>query len=296
MSRTPARPAHLRGKIFRGSEQLSAGLLTRGQLRSTAWRRLLPDVYACASLPIDHARRARALAALAIPDAVISGRSAAVLWGVPLAGPDDHVECTIAPSCRSGAIRGVLATRRALTDDEITRRAGVRVTTALRTALDLARIEPAVDAVVCLDQFLRAGPVTLPALRTAARGLTGSGCRRIRRSIDLADGLAQSPQETRLRLLLHASPLPRPVAQHEVFGADGRFVARVDFGWPDRKVAVEYEGLWHGERQNVAKDRRRLNELRAAGWTVIFVTAAELHDPVRLIAAVAAALRAPGYV
>ncbi|WP_239521027.1 hypothetical protein [Blastococcus saxobsidens] len=86
---------------------MRAGRLTKGQLRSSAWRRLFPDVYACASLSLDHARRARAAAALALPGAVVSGRSAGVLWGVELAGPDDDVECTIAPTSRGGA--GVFA-------------------------------------------------------------------------------------------------------------------------------------------------------------------------------------------
>jgi very-short-patch-repair endonuclease len=67
----------------------------------------------------------------------------------------------------------------------------------------------------------------------------------------------------------------------------------VDFGWPEAKVAVEYEGLWHGAVQQVARDRRRLNALRAAGWTVVFVTAADLRDPVRLVAQLAAALGLP---
>jgi hypothetical protein len=184
-------------------------------------------------------------------------------------------------------------TRRALAGDAVTRRAGVRVTTALRTALELARTEPPEEAVVCLDQFLRAGLLTLDALRAAAAELTGPGCRRIRRAVVLADGLAESPQETRLRLVLHASRLAKPIAQHKVFGADGRFVARVDFGWPDARVAVEYEGVWPGNPQSVARNRRRLDELRAAGWTVVFVTASDRQDPVRLVAMVA--LRAPRY-
>ena len=92
-----------------------------------------------------------------------------------------------------------------------------------------------------------------------------------------------------MRLLLHRSRLPDPVAQYVVRNDDG-FVARVDFAWPDRRLAVEHEGRWHGERQNVAKDRARLNRLTAAGWTVLFVTAEELADPVRLVARIAAAL------
>jgi hypothetical protein len=272
-----------------------AGRLTKAQLRSGAWRRLFPDVYACASLEPSHARRARALAQLLIPGAVISSRSAAVLWGVPLARPDDDVECTVDPSCRAGTVRGVRVTRRALAAAEVIQRAGLRVTTPVRTALDLARIEPSEEAVVCLDQFLRGGLVSLAQLKEAAAALSGPGCRRVRRAVDLADGLAESPQETRVRLILHASSVPRPVAQHIVRDADRRFVARVDFAWPDAKVTVEYERIWHGNAQQVGRDRRRLNALTAAGWTVIFVTAADLREPVALAARIAAALKAPRY-
>jgi very-short-patch-repair endonuclease len=280
--------------MFRGSVQVRAGRLTKAQLRSSAWRRLFPDVYACTSLSVDHARRARAAACLALPGAVVSGRSAGVLWGVRLAGPDDDVECTVAAG-RPGTVRGIRVTRRALPADDVTRRGGVLVTTVGRTALDLARIQPLEEAVVALDQFLRAGLVTVDQLRAAAAAISGPGCRQIRRAADLADGLAESPQETRVRLLLNGSRLPRPTAQYTVRGPDGRFIARVDFAWPDVKVAVEYEGMWHGQAQQVGRDRRRLNELTAAGWTVVFVTAAELRDPVVLIARIAAALEARPY-
>jgi hypothetical protein len=296
MPRIPTSPPALHGRIFRGSEQVRAGRLTKAQLRSSAWRRLFPDVYSCASLPLDHARRARAAAHLALPGAVISGRSAGVLWGVPLAGPDDDVECTVAPGCRAGAVRGIRVTRRSLLAEDITQRGGVRVTTAGRTALDLARIEPVEEAVVALDQFLRAGHVTLEQLRAEAAARRGPGCRRMRRAAELADALAESPQETRVRLILHGSRLPRPTAQYTVRGADGGFLARVDFAWPDAKVAVEYEGMWHGQSsQQVARDRRRLNDLTAAGWTVVFVTAGDLRDPIQVIARVAAALAASRY-
>lgn len=295
MPRPPARPPELRGKVFRGSHVLRSGRLTRGQLRSSAWRRLFPDVYACTSLTPDHRLRVRAAARFLVPTGVVSGRSAAVLWNVDLAGPEDDVECTVPLTCRAGTVRGVRVNRRSLPPSDVTRRGGVLVTTPLRTALDLARVDPVEEAVIALDRFIGAGLVHQAELSAAAAALVGPGCRRIRRAVALADGLAGSPQETRLRLILWGSRLPRPVAQYTVRSGNGAFVARVDFAWPERKVAVEYEGLWHGERQNVAKDRRRLNELRAAGWTVVFVTAADLHDPVQLIARIAAALRTPGY-
>ncbi|WP_241175653.1 endonuclease domain-containing protein [Modestobacter sp. KNN46-3] len=66
------------------------------------------------------------------------------------------------------------------------------------------------------------------------------------------------------------------------------FLARVDFAWPERRIALEYEGAWHTTR--VAADRRRIELLQAAGWRVLFVTAADLHSPAELLARIAAAL------
>jgi hypothetical protein len=220
----PTRPDVLRGKVFRGSTVLRAGRLTRGQLRSTAWQRLFPDVYfpdvyACASLRVNHELRALAAVGVLVPDAVLC-RSAAVLWGVDLAGPGDDVECTVDGSCRAGTVRGLRVSRRALPAENVPRRHGLRLTTPLRTALDLARIEPFEEAVVCLDRFLVAGLVSLDRVRSAAAAMTGPGCRQV---------------------------------------------------------------------------RRRLNRLTAAGWRVVFVTAADLHDPVQLLARIAAALSLPGY-
>jgi very-short-patch-repair endonuclease len=55
-------------------------------------------------------------------------------------------------------------------------------------------------------------------------------------------------------------------------------------------VALEYDGLWHAEPGQFAQDRERLNRLTAAGWRVVFVTAADLRRPEQLLARIAAAL------
>lgn len=266
-----------------------AGVLTPNDLRSTAWRRLFRDVYACASAPVDHALRARAAATFVVPGAVVTGRSAAVLWGLPVADTDDPVELTVPPGGRVSAVRGVRVRRRVLDASAVTRRFGVPVSTALATALDLAGRLPLEDAVVLLDRFVASGRTDLRSLDEAARRASGPGSRRARDAVALADGLAESPQETRVRLLLHRSALPRPIAQCTV-RHEGRFVARVDFGWPEQRLAVEYEGIWHGERQQVGRDRRRLNALLAAGWRVVFITAEDLRRPEGVIRRIAAAL------
>ena len=85
-----------------------------------------------------------------------------------------------------------------------------------------------------------------------------------------------------MRLLVGHSALPPPAGQFTI--VDGRrFVARVDFAWPDRKVALEYDGLWHADRRAFLDDRRRLNRLTSAGWLVVHVTVDDLRHPERLL-------------
>lgn len=291
----PRRPPELRGRVFRGSALVAAGTLTPRELRSSAWRRLFHDVYACAGLTVTHELRAVAAARLLVPGAVVSGRSAAVLWGLPLAGAEEAVEITVPPDAVPCRAAGIRVRRRRLDPAEVVRRRGVAVTSGERTAVDLAGQGTLVDGVVLLDRFVAERVADLTHVRRLAGSSSGRGSRQARAAAALADGLAGSPQETRLRLVMLWAALPRPVAQHVVRDARG-FVARVDFAWPGARVAVEYEGTWHGETpQQVAADRRRLNRLTAAGWTVVFVTAADLHRPDELVARIRAALdRATG--
>ena len=269
---------------------VAAGRLTPGELRSPAWQRLFRDVYACADLPVTHELRAVAAARLVVPGAVVTGRSAGVLWGLATAERDDDVELTAPPGSNVCRLPGIRVRRRSLEPQEITQRRGVRTTTAEVTAVDLARTGALDDAVALIDQLIVGRTTSLDLVREAAARASGRGSRQAREAAALADGLAGSPQETKLRLLLHRSTLPRPIAQYVVRDR-ARFVAKVDFGWAELKVAVEYDGVWHGESpQQVGADRRRLNRLTEAGWIVVFVTAADLHHPERVLARIAAAL------
>ncbi len=78
-----ARPLELHGRVFRGSAVVSEGLLTDKQLRSSAWVRLRQDVYADSSLPRTHRILISAVGLTLPAGAGFTGRSAAVLWGVP---------------------------------------------------------------------------------------------------------------------------------------------------------------------------------------------------------------------
>lgn len=289
--RTPLVPAELRREVFRGSAALASGLLTPNQLRGPTWRRLFPDVYVHRDVPVTHVLRAGAAVVL-VPHAVVTGRSAAVLWGVELASETDDVELTAQPGTHQRRVPGLVVRRAVLPPEHRWRRLDIPVTTAAATTVRLAASLAADDAVVAVDQMVATGTVDLADVRALAAAGRGRGAARARRACARADGLAESPQETRVRLLLHGSRLPQPVAQYRIV-ADGEFVARVDFAWPDLRIALEYDGLWHAESGQFARDRRRLNRLQAAGWRVVFVTAADLHRPERLLAALAQALGWP---
>ncbi len=287
----PHRPAALHGRVFRGSEVVRAGILTRAQLRGASWQRVWPDVYVCACTPLTHTTRALATGLL-LPGSAVCGRSAAALWGVDLVEADADVECTVPVGVRTGRVPGLRLSRRALTPADVTTRYGRRVTAPARTVLDLARTRPLEEAVVLVDRFVATGPAELAEVRAAASTLTGRDCRHVRRVLELADGLAESPPETRLRLLLGSVGLPSPVAQFTVRDSSGRFLARVDFAWPHLRLALEYEGRWHGQPQQVAPDRRRLNRLTDEGWRVVFATAEDLARPERLLERLGALLDA----
>ena len=274
---------------FRGSAAVADGLLTPRQLRGQTWRRLFPDVYVHRDVEVTHALRAEAAGRLVLTADVVTGVSAAALWGVELAGPADDVEMTRWPGSHPVRVPGLRVRRAEMEDRTVVWRRGAHVTTPEATAVRLAGALSQEEAVVAVDRLVVGAGADLAEIRWLAGVTDGPGARRARTAVALADGLAESPQETRVRLLIGRSHLPRPVAQYEVRDG-GRFVARVDLGWPEHRVAVEYDGLWHADPQQFARDRERLNRLTAAGWRVVFVTAADLRRPEQLIARIAAAL------
>lgn len=289
MARPPWTPPELLGdEPFLGWWAVDEGLLTPDQLRSSAWRRVLRGVYVHAGVPLIHELRAHAACVL-LPAAVVTGRSAALLWGVELVGPEDDVEVTVPSSSHPHRIPGLRVRRASIPRAHRWRRRGIPVTTPAATAVRLAGLLAGDEAVVAVDQMVAAGVVELSAVQALADTGTGPGSARARTAVARADGLAGSPQETRLRLAVQRSGLPMPIAQYRVI-TGGRSVARVDFAWPEQKVALEYDGLWHAAPGQFAQDRRRLNELTAAGWRVIFVTAADLRDLTTLLARIRAAL------
>lgn len=293
MPRPPRRPAALAGRIFLARDALDRKLLTRADLRSAAWRSLFRGVYANATLAINHRHRCLAVCRYLLPpEGAIAGRSAAALYGAVEAATEDPVEVVVARGARFGPFGGLEVHSGDLRDGDVRELRGVRVTTPARTCWDLARWLDLVEAVVIIDRLLRRRLVTVADLEAyAARHQGHRGWRQLLRAATLADPGAESPQESRLRVRLVLAGVPAPVTQY-VIERNGRFVARVDLAWPEHKVAIEYDGLWHAAEDQIHHDRQRLNRLVGADWIVLHVTARRLREDFDgVVAEVRAALR-----
>jgi very-short-patch-repair endonuclease len=68
------------------------------------------------------------------------------------------------------------------------------------------------------------------------------------------------------------------VTQIPVRNEFGRVVRRIDMGYPERKVGVEYDGEQHfNGPDDYAKDIERLEFLAAMGWIIVRVSATQLR-------------------
>lgn len=280
--------AQLLPGVFIGSHAIAQGVLTPGQLRRRGYRRLLHGVYADPGIEFDHRLRCRGAALLLPPGASVGGHSAAAWYGAPFAGSSDPVTVVCPPTLEWKGPRGVRVHRsrspfRVLTDPD-----GVPVTTALRTAWDTAALEPLGTAVAALDAMVRSGAVGLAELSTMTLAGAGRwGVAKVRRAVRLVDPRAQSAPESRVRVSLVLAGL-EPVPQYEVCG--GTHPIHVDLAFPEARIAVEYEGAYHFKDDQIARDDVRYARLRAAGWTVIRLSAADLRDLGAVVARVQALL------
>ncbi|HEY7052489.1 MAG TPA: type IV toxin-antitoxin system AbiEi family antitoxin domain-containing protein [Mycobacterium sp.] len=149
---------------------------------------------------------------------------------------------------------------------------GRRVTTPAWTAVEVARGLRRPRALATLDAALRSGTCSRAEMWHAAIAQAGRrGIVAVRELLPLADGRAESPMESEARLAMVDGGLPMPELQYEITDGNGE-LRRVDFAWPEQRVAVEYDGLdWHSGEDAMRKDRRRAAALMDVGWVVIAI-------------------------
>jgi hypothetical protein len=257
-------------RVFVGSEAIESGAVSRSDLR-TYHRRVLPDVYGPRRDTLTLRERTTAAWLWSKREAVVTGLAASAIWGAKWVDDDTAIELNVA---NNRAPAGVVTRRDTLWHDEVAEVGGMAVTTVERTAFDLARRGSIGQAVARLDALARATHFTAADVQAVAgRHPHVKGLRRVDPVLDLVDAGAESPKETWLRLLLIEAGLPRPQTQIPVSGPDGYPPYRLDMGWEDAKIAVEYDGDDHRERGRFGRDLVRSEYLAHLRWTLIRVMA-----------------------
>jgi hypothetical protein len=241
-----------------------------GRARLNRWAadgrliRVQPQVWRLAGAPETWHQRLMSAQLAAI--AVISHRSAAEVWG--LIEPAGHVEVSV-PANRQPRLHAPAVVHRIadLHPDRAIERCGLRLTDPVRTLVDLGLVMPRRAVGRALGRALSTRLVAVSEVQwlREALGRPGrNGVGIIGRHIDdrlLTAPTEESVLEARLVDVLRRHSVPLPTFQHEIWHG-GRFVARVDGAYPDRRVAIEVDGyLHHSAPTAFQRDRTRQNAL-----------------------------------
>jgi hypothetical protein len=257
------------GWPFLAPEALAAELIPERAMRSL-YSRVYPRVYAPRGVDLTAAQRARAAWLWSGRRGVVAGNSAAALLGARWVDPLLPAEL-IHRNRRPPPM--VVVHSETLLDGETVMVDGVAVTSPARTGFDIGRRLPRALAIEGLDALANATDVKITDIETVIAHHPGMrGLSMLHRILPLVDGGAESPRETRTRLVLIDAGLPTPRTQIPVFNEFGDFVARIDMGWEEWLVGVEYDGAQHWtDRQQRTRDIDRTAQLEAVGWTIVRV-------------------------
>lgn len=278
---------------FVGSEALAAGLVNRYQL-ATRYDAVYRNIYVPKGQAVSATDKAVAAWLWSGRRATAAGLSSAALHGSLWIDAHLPAELNHAHRHKTG---GIVLHSDALADDEVCGVHGVPATTPARTAYDLSRRRGLATAVIRLDALMQATdlkPVDVELLADRHRG--ARGIVQLREAVRLSDAGAESPQETRTRLVLTDAGLRPKRTQIDVFGRYDYHVGRIDMGWDDWLVGVEYDGIQHWTDPAVrTKDIDKQAEYEALGWRIIRVSAAMLrYRPHVIVSRTRAALQAAG--
>lgn len=169
---------------------------------------------------------------------------------------------------------------------------GMPVTTVAQSVADMLRTADRATAVSVMDSALQQGllPGGTDELHHMLRGYPGG--ERARGLLCQADGHAESPLETRGRLVCTDAGMPPEVLQWRLSDASGARY-RIDLGWPSRGVGVEADGrAVHGEPEALYADRHRQNALLSAypGLVLLRFTWRDSLEPDRFLVSLRQAL------
>ena len=285
--RNPPVPADLRYRTFTTTDGLT--VMSRRRIDGPEFTTVVRGTRISSDQAVEHGDRIDGVLSRRRSPAVLLGPSAAWAHGCRNADQTDPVHL-VGLTNRRGP--GVVEHRVVLGPEAIVMTPYGPATARVRTAVDLARgIGTAhldhVRRVAWIDAFCHSTGLTVAEVRrglVSAAGLHGlPDARRV--IADACDGV-HSPKETELRLLIVTAGFPRPRTQCPVL-LDGRIVARLDLGWEEYRVGLEYDGAVHRERRQHSKDLERHNSIRVAEWTVLQVDSRLLGRPDLVVARLA---------
>jgi very-short-patch-repair endonuclease len=278
---------------FLGTEALARGFVNRYQLR-TRYDAVFRNVYVPKGQALTPADKAVAAWLWSGRRATVAGLSAAALLGTKWIDAKRPAELNQASRHKT---EGIVLHSDELWDDESCSIRGISVTSPARTAFDLGRRRGLATAVIRLDglmQSTRVKPTEVELIADRHRGARGMA--QLREALGLADAGAESPQETRTRLILTNAGLRPQRTQINIFNTFGGFVHRVDMGWDDWRVGVEYDGIQHWADPDVrANDIDWQAEAEELGWRIVRVGADMLrYRQATIVTRTRTALRAAG--
>jgi hypothetical protein len=152
------------------------------------------------------------------------------------------------------------------------------------TAVEVARQLRRPRALATLDAALHSMRCTRAELENAVAEQRGRrGIVAVRHLLPFADGRAESAMESEARLVMIDRGLPLPELQYTIHGHDGE-VWRVDFAWPQMRLAAEYESIqWHSGPDEMLRDKTRFARIQELGWTIIPIVVNDVRkEPDRL--------------
>ena len=163
--------------------------------------------------------------------------------------------------------------------------AGRLATAPAWTAVEVARQLRRPRALAALDAALHSLACTRAELESAVREQKGRrGIVQVRELVQYADGRAESGMESEARLVMIDFGLPRPELQYEIHGRHGE-LWRVDFAWPDQRVAAEYDSIdWHVGKAEMLSDKKRFAGVQELAWTVIPIVVDDVRRQPRRLA------------
>jgi hypothetical protein len=290
--------------IFDKTDALGAGLDEHDctyRVRAGLWLPVFESVYRLPGTIVTPWGRLVAVTRVIRSDAGVSHRAAAFVHGLP-GGRTDLVEVS-SPQKKRVQRAGVIAHEsKKLRAVDLTEVDGIRVTTVARTLLDLGAVCSPDVVEMAVDRALHRKLTTIRELQQllaaiGERGRSGAGVLRgVVTARDPKQAPTESTMETMLRRVLRAHGLPDPVPQY-VIRDRGVFVARVDFAYPEHRIAIEYDSLEHhvGTRAHLRDNARRLR-IESERWHVVVATVDDVRSGGDLLARALRAQFDPGFV